>query len=122
MNREEYVRTMLAEDAELDNIGVEEWYRSNAPDDPTHDVFATLIWGAHDPRLPEGVGPRELVVWVYALPGYYGTIDQVLERVRELMLAVQGDDVRQVEWRGDSGDLYDDKYDRALRTGAYTVH
>lgn len=102
-------------------------YPNNAVDTPGDDQFLILRWLDVSPGVVKGRGPRSLQVWAHDHSGSYGVIDDMLKRVTEILLdmqQVQGADgftVTQVDYNGESQDLYDDGFRTITRNVAFTV-
>lgn len=123
MNRYEAVHQAVASDPVLLSLGLGATYRGNAVEDPTESVFAVVVWAATSPSFREAAtDPQDVTVWFYQPRGSYQVVSKMLDRLRAVMRDLAGSGVAQVERRGDSGDLYDDRWDRATRNGTYTVH
>lgn len=78
----------------------------------------------------QGVGTvhrRDLQVWAHDEPGDYSVIDDLLNRVRIVLTAVEAYQVTDgkwiscITWQGDSEDLYDDGPGTIVRNGSYIV-
>jgi hypothetical protein len=123
VNRYERVTVTIANDPVLKAEGLEHVYRSTATDDPTEACFAVLRWAEVTPELPEVFdAPQTLVVWLYDEAGL-DSVDAMLPRLREIMLGLVGaDGVQQVRWIGDSGDLWDDRWEKDTRNATFEVH
>jgi hypothetical protein len=123
VNRYERATVTISEDAVLRAAGLKRVYRSTGADDPAESCFAVMIWGGGTPDFSEVADvPQTLTVWLYDERGL-DAIDDMLPRVRDLMLALVGaDGIQQVEFNGYSGDLYDDRWDKDARNATFTVH
>lgn len=89
------------------------------------DVTGTSAFGASSFQ-GNPVRQQGLTIWVYDAPGDYTRIDKIVRRIREILtdvVAERADDgwITQIDWAGDSGDLYDDIYSAIARTSSFSV-
>lgn len=85
-----------------------------------------LRMGTKEPGIG-AVNRRDLGVWAHDDPGDYDLIDGILNRVREVLTALEArrtDDgkwISCVQWTGDSDDAYDDGPGTIVRTSNFTI-
>jgi hypothetical protein len=96
-------------------------FGSNSVDDvPAPRPFIVLHWGSVEPTRYGTVGRRELTIWVYDEPADYARIDAMLRRIRTLISSAVGVAttlgwLHQVDWLGESDDLWDESYQAIAR-------
>jgi hypothetical protein len=101
-------------------------FQANAADTISIRPFVVIRW-EENRRAFADKGTQGLTVWVHDDLGDYTRIDNILEKIKEILTAmvhVQGSDQRivtQVDWSGDSGDLYDDGYRTITRNAGFRV-
>jgi hypothetical protein len=94
-------------------------------DTPQGRPFLQLRWGRTDPGL-DVVTRRNLVVWVHDEPGDFTRIDDIVLRLRPLIVGLIGlanglGHVVGVEWTGDSEDLADDGHRTIARWASFVL-
>lgn len=120
------VRDLLVGDADLLAAGVGEVYAANAVDTPAEECFLVLTW-SEATSVFQRTGTEGLTVWVHDVNRDYGRIDQVLDRVADVLTAAEhvvGEDgwtLTLAEWAGEGPDLYDDGYNTCTRYADFTV-
>lgn len=128
-NIRQVVFDLLANDPVLNGLGITADSIFNANDVDTIRVrpFMITAWANTAPGM-DRVRQRSLRVWVHDEPSDYRRIDDVLERVCELLTnqygVITGDNGRsvlQIEWEGDSDDLSDDVQRTITRNSDYNV-
>src|SRR6478609_3636971 len=96
-------------------------------DTPLTRPFLQIRWGGNAEGLKQTpVTRRTVTIWVHDVPGDYTVIDQVISRLRTLLLALEGQPngggfVVAVEWAGDSEDLSDDGHETITRNVAFEL-
>lgn len=125
MTIRETVYSLLATDTELqalDPAGIEV-HNVEAMDNPERrKPFLVTAW-AEDPPVFGRPGRRSLTVWAHDEPADYTRIDDMLERVRILLVGlIHEGGISQVMWEGASGDLYDDGFHTITRNSGFRVN
>jgi hypothetical protein len=118
--------TLLDTDAELETLGVQAVYPTNAVDTPAEDCFLVVRW---DPTTAAfgTVGADRVQIWAHDKDRDYGRIDSILRRLRQLLTAqvhlsgADGQTLVTAEWRGESQDLFDDGYQTVARYADFTA-
>lgn len=101
-------------------------WAANALDTPTAYPFIVHRWEETSPAFGL-IGTETLRVWVHDEVGDYARINTLLEWVKMTLTAmthVAGSDgriVTQIDWTGDSGDLYDDGWKTISRNAGFRV-
>lgn len=135
MSIRSYIFSLITTDPVVNGLGFDEnnVFTSHDEDTPQARPFMILRWGSTDIGLNDrdtGVysNLRRLVVWVHDDPGDYGRIDQVLVRVRDILVTVTGaytgtigQYIGQINWNGDSDDFKDDIVGTITRNSGYTL-
>jgi hypothetical protein len=116
----------LAHDSVLNSLGItsDNLYPGlMTPDSPPQDLFVVLRWGVTDRGPGRNAGSVEnLSVWAYNRQTDYGPILDVLSRCRTVLLGIRGPGaIIQVDYRGDSEDLWDDGYRAVTRNSTYQI-
>jgi hypothetical protein len=129
MTIRDYVFNLVTTDSILNGYALNEQtvYNNNDWDTPKERPFMVLRWGATS--LGMGVANvRALQVWIHDEPANYTNIDKALERVRELLAnqtasftGTANKWVIQVDWSGDSDDLFDDVQRTIARYSSFSV-
>lgn len=122
------VNVAIQNDSELLGLGLqfEQTYAANAIDTPIVKPFVVMRW-EDTTRSFGDIGTQGLTVWVHDDLGDYTRIDAMLERVKEILTAmvhVSGTDgriVTQIDWAGDSPDLWDDGFQTITRNSGFRV-
>lgn len=120
------VAQVLAADDQLNALGID-GDSIFAGDIDTVEVrpFLTLRWGITNPGVSV-VRDRALVVWINDEPNDYSRVDQILQRVREVLTSIYGLQtatgwITQIRWLTDSDDLTDDGNHTILRQSTYSI-
>ena len=98
----------------------------NSLDTPTQWPFIVQRWEETTPAYGL-VGTQGLTVWVHDQPGDYARINTLLEWIKSALTAmvhVNGGDgriVTQIDWTGDSSDLFDDGWGTITRNAGFRV-
>lgn len=101
-------------------------WAANSLDTPTAWPFIVHRWEETTPEFGL-VGLETLRVWVHDKPGDYTQINTLIEWVKSTLTAmihVAGSDgriVTQIDWTGDSGDLFDDGWGTITRNAGFRV-
>lgn len=119
---------LLENDSGLSLLGlpVDATYQANAVETPQIRPFIVIRWEDRT-RVFGTRGFDQVTVWVHDEPGDYTRIDRMLERIKAVLqsaIHVQGSDNRiltQVDWVGDSGDLYDDGWATITKNAGFRV-
>lgn len=122
------VNSVLSNSIELQALGLlpSATYAANAVDTPPERPFIVMRW-EENVRSFSDRGVQGLTVWVNDQLGDYTRIDQMIHIIKKLltdMVHVAGDDgrtVTQIDWSGDSGDLWDDGYHTIARNAGFSV-
>jgi hypothetical protein len=120
------LQTLLEEDPELLEIGVQAVYPTNAVDTPGEDLFIVIRW---DPTTVAfgTTGSDRVQIWAHDTQRDYGRIGQVLDRLKTLItdtVHLQGADgwwLSTAEWNGEGPDLFDGGYNTVTRYADFTV-
>jgi hypothetical protein len=125
------VYTLLVGDTALSAMGVTAGtvIQDNAVDTMRQTPFVVLRWEEVTPRwaLAGSRGKQVLTVWAHDRGGDYTRINAVLDRIKEIFIPVEhfagadGRTITQLDWRGESADLYDDGFKTLCRNHAYDV-
>ena len=123
------IYTIIKTDATLSTTyQLDDVYSFQGVDTPTPDKpFIVARWGTTEPGATFGRGPARLELWVYDRPADYTRIDAIIARIKTLLtnaVHVAGTDgytLTQATWMGESEDLYDDVYERIVKTTSFTV-
>jgi len=103
------------------------WYAFQSVDTPPTDQFGIIKWDEEQPGVVRTRGIQRVTLWVYDVAGDYTRIDQAILRAKTLLTSavhVAGADGRtltQADWRGDSQDLFDDAWERIVRTSSFDI-
>lgn len=121
------VFSALTGDSALNTLGINAntMWAAGSLDAPLDGPFAVLRWGP----VTRGFGPvnsATLAVYVHEQGASYDTINAILKRMREVMLALCASGtaanwILDVEWLGDSGELDDQQYKTLMRTADFRV-
>lgn len=122
------VFALYTNDALLNDIGfnTDNVYPNWTPDAHAGDLFLVLRWGVVAPGIAR-VNRPDLSCWVYNRQPDYVPIIGALDRIRILLATLAGtrindtEAVVDVEFRGDSDDLYDDGYRAYVRYSNHTI-
>jgi len=122
------VNSVLENSIELQALGLlpGATYAANAVDTVEERPFIVMRW-EENVRAFDTRGVQGLTVWVNDNLGDYTRIDACLEVIKRLltnMVHVAGSDGRtitQIDWSGDSGDLWDDGYHTIARNAGFSV-
>lgn len=121
---------LISTDATLHTLGyaASAVYASNAVDDPYTSKFIVIHWEDVLLSVPQrSIGPTNVTVWFHDKERTYDDIDAALNRTKVLMDAVihlpgsDGFTITQMDWQGDSGELFDDGYGTVTRTTSYRI-
>jgi len=123
----ELVYSALTTDTALNTLGIDadHMYASGSLDGPQPAPFGVTRWGA----VAKGIGPinrAPVTIYIHDDFGDYSTINAILVRIRQVMLALSASGqsanwIIDVVWDGDSGDLADDTYKTLMRYASFTV-
>jgi len=114
------LQALLEGDKVLQDLGVGAVYPTNSVDTPEEELFLVIRWGPTT-KVFGTTGPSRFSVWVHDKQRDYGRINDVLDRLRELIpdqTHLQGADGRTLsvaEWLGESDDLFDGGYNTCTR-------
>jgi hypothetical protein len=125
-----YIRSLIVEDAQLASLGVvPEGVLSGDVDTPRVRPFINLKWGVTNVGLST-VNRHLLTIWYHDKPNDYTRILKILNRTKELLVAVEATQwtmdtlsgyITMVEWTGDSGDGTDDGHKTIFRQSNFTI-
>ena len=134
MSVREYIFTLITEDKELNDLGInfDSTFTQHSVDTPQIRPLCILRWGEAPQPLVSNfpVNQRVLTVWVHAdaAEADYGRIDQALRRLRTLLTNVAGVNVGDagewlsaIAWEGDSSDLRDDDAGTIVRNAQFRL-
>ncbi len=99
-------------------------FGTNAIDSPKSSQFVIARFEEKEQAFAD-IGTRKLTVWFHDRQKTYDVIDSMLGLVKGAMVNavhVPGSDgftLTQVDWRGDSADLYDDGFRTVTRFSSY---
>ena len=99
---------------------------AHALDTPQEFPFIVTRWEDKTPAFGL-IGPQNLTIWVHDEPGDYTRINVLLEWIKATLTAmihVSGSDgsiVTQVDWTGDSPDLFDDGWNTITRNATFRI-
>lgn len=123
------LRQMILEDGDItDIIPAERWLSSsslnddNAPERP----FAVIRWGVSNFGMAD-VNRGTATIWIHDEQGDYGTIDDVLKRLRAILdhrehvADEDGNEIMSCEWAGNSGDLYDPGFRTIAKNATFNI-
>jgi hypothetical protein len=126
------VRALLGADVGMQSLGFSLPYifEANSADSPPRDVLWMAVhWG--DISIGPGkLTPELCTIWVYQpeeLGRYYGTLNNALLRIREVLEGVEhetGADgwvLTAPSWQGNSRDLFDEGYRALAKSCAFRV-
>lgn len=119
---------LIENDPTLQLLGlpVDGTFQANAVDTPEIRPFVVIRWEERTRAFGDR-GFDQVTVWVHDTPGDYTRIDRMLARIKAVLDAathVPGSDDRiltQVDWTGDSGDLYDDGWSTITKNAGFRV-
>lgn len=126
----ELVYQTIANDTQLHALGLTvDAVSSGDVDSPAERPYVVLRWGETTPGVDKDtrrVNSRNLVVWIHDQPGDYTRIDQILKRIRTVLIGLYAAQTSTgwltgVDWTTDSSDLSDDVTGTIARTSAYQV-
>lgn len=132
MAMRDYVFGLLTGDSDMNDLGitVDSGFIQHDVDTPQVRPFMTIHWGNTNPGIQgfDLVNERDFQVWVHDAPGDYTKIDNILSRIRVLLMGTEatytntpGRWITGVEWMGDSDDLNDDEQDTITRYGEFRL-
>lgn len=126
MGVRDQVWAVLASDPGLASLGIDAtnmYPGMMTPDTPAGDLWVVLRWGVTDVGPGRDAGRVEnLSIWAYNRQSDYGPILDVLARCKAVLLGISGPGaIIQVDYRGDSEDLWDDGYRAVTRNSSYRI-
>lgn len=120
------LQTLLEEDTELTEIGVEAVYPTNSVDTPGEELFIVIRWDATQVAF-KNKGTDRCSIWVHDKQRDYGRITSCLERLKNLLpeqVHLAGEDdwtLTTAEWLGEGPDLFDAGYNTVTRYADFNV-
>lgn len=120
------VQSLLETDTELQSIGVEAVYSSNAVDTPEESMFVIIRWDASVGAF-KSVGSDRCSIWVHDVNRDYTRIDEALRRIKELLVGTihrpggDGWTMTLATWNGEGPDLFDGGFHTVTRYSDFTV-
>lgn len=122
------VNTAIENSAVLAGLGLVAGatYAANALDATKERPFVVMRW-ENRPKSFGDRGVQGLTVWVHDQPGDYTRVDKMLAEIRSVLTSmvhvagVDGMTVTQIDWTGDSADLWDDGFRTITRNAGFSV-
>jgi hypothetical protein len=126
MRVRDQVYNLLAADAGLAALGITSanlFPGLMTPDSPPEDRFVVLRWGQTERGPGRNAGRAEnLSIWAYNRQTDYAPVLDVLTRCKAILLGISGPGaIIQVDWQGDSEDLWDDVYRAVTRNSSFRI-
>lgn len=118
---------LLADDAELAELGFDTVYTQNSVDTPAEQRFIVIRWEQPAERAFGTKAADRASVWFHDKDRDYGQIDLGIERLKELLanaVHFPGGDgwvLTQAHWNSDGPDLADDGFGTVVRWSNVTV-
>lgn len=122
------VNEALANNTQLLALGMlaDATFAANMIDTPTIRPFIVMRW-EETTRAFARIGSQGLTIWVHDEVGDYTRIDAMLEIIKSVLTSIvhvaggDGKTVTQIDWAGDSPDLYDDGFATISRNAGFIV-
>jgi len=119
---------LISADLDLQLLGLDPnaTFSANATDSPTYRPFVIIRWEDHTATFADR-GPQNLTIWVHDDGQDYARVNDMLQRIREVMadavhvVGNDGDTLTESRWLGSSSDLYDDGYRTITRNATFRV-
>jgi hypothetical protein len=117
------VHFLLKQDHILDSLGVQKVYGSNAVDTPKEQIFLITRWEETNVAF-SNVATRNLAVIANCRSADYKLLDNILDRVKELMtetvhLSGSDGELTQARWTGDSTDGRDPGFRTYIKSSSF---